>query len=313
MLKVNIGEIRVKQKINIGEIKLGVKKVKPPLENLEVIPSGIEQNFKSNKYGYDNVKVKAVASDTLDITPTKEKQQHIGLYGTVNVEEVNSSIDENIKAENIKKGVSILGVEGNLNIKTIHYGYISAISFASNVSEITEDMYLDLPQATNLNGMFFAKNVNCEKITVVVSNVCTNLVNAFWGTNNAKEGLKTIEILGDTSKITHFTSAFRNRTNLERIIGDLDFSSVTTINGFDTMIMNDGNLKEFFPKAGTIKTTINLNNSAKFTDKTIQSIIDGLADITGGTAQTLTLHTNVKARLTDEQIASITSKNWNLA
>lgn len=305
----------MKVKIKAPKISTQFKaeRVYPGLEDLEVIPSGIEQNFKSSKYGYDNVKVKAVASDTLDITPTLEKQQHIGLYGTVNVKEVNSSIDENIKAENIKKGVSILGVEGNINTKTIHYGYIAQISFASNVEEITEDMYLDLPQALNLNGMFFGKNINCEKITVKVSNLCTNFTNTFWGANNKNEGLKTIEILGDTSKVTYFTSAFRNRATLERIIGELDFSGVTTVKGLDTIIMNDANLKEFYPKAGTIKVSVILNNSYLFTDETIQSIINGLADVTGGTAQTLTLHANVKARLTDEQIATITSKNWNLA
>ena len=43
------------------------------------------------------------------------------------------------------------------------------------------------------------------------------------------------------------------------------------------------------------------------------NIINHLKDLTGSTAQTLTLHANVKAKLTDEQIASITSKNWNLA
>ena len=102
--------IEVKKKKIV--VELNAQKIYPPLEDLEVTPSGVEQNFKSSMYGYDNVKVKAVASDTLEVTPSKEYQQYIGLYGTVNVEAVDSSIDENIKAENIKEGINILGVIG---------------------------------------------------------------------------------------------------------------------------------------------------------------------------------------------------------
>lgn len=45
--------------------------------------------------------------------------------------------------------------------------------------------------------------------------------------------------------------------------------------------------------------------------ESIQSIIDGLATVE--TAQTLTLHKDVKAKLTQAQLDTITNKNWNLA
>lgn len=64
-----------------------IEKVSPPLENLEINPSKEEQTFKSqNYYGYNNVTINPVTN----------------------------SIDENIKSENIKKDVSILGVTGNV-------------------------------------------------------------------------------------------------------------------------------------------------------------------------------------------------------
>ena len=64
-----------------------IEKVKPPLENLEINPSKEEQTFKSqNYYGYDNVTINPVTN----------------------------SIDENIKSENIKKDINILGVTGNV-------------------------------------------------------------------------------------------------------------------------------------------------------------------------------------------------------
>lgn len=64
-----------------------IEKVSPPLENLEINPSKEEQTFKSqNYYGYNNVTINPVTN----------------------------SIDENIKSENIKKDVSILGITGNV-------------------------------------------------------------------------------------------------------------------------------------------------------------------------------------------------------
>ena len=52
--------------------------------------------------------------------------------------------------------------------------------------------------------------------------------------------------------------------------------------------------------------------SRNLTPETIQSIIDGMADLTGATAQTLTFHKDVGAKLTDAQKATITAKNWTL-
>lgn len=85
---INIGNIKIKKKINVGNIKLGTQKVYPELEDLEITPSETEQNFKSSKYGYDNVKVKAINSEKLDITPTFENQKFIGLYDEINVERI---------------------------------------------------------------------------------------------------------------------------------------------------------------------------------------------------------------------------------
>lgn len=89
-MKINFGEIKIKtKKINIGDINLGIKRVYPPLEDLEITPTGIEQIFKSeNYYGYDEIKVKKVESETLEATPTEEEQQFIGLYGTVNIDKI---------------------------------------------------------------------------------------------------------------------------------------------------------------------------------------------------------------------------------
>lgn len=79
--EVVVGEIF---KIDISD---KIQEVYPKLMDLEVTPSKEQQIFNhEGEYGYDNVTVNAVTS----------------------------SIDENIKSENIKNGINILGIEGTL-------------------------------------------------------------------------------------------------------------------------------------------------------------------------------------------------------
>ena len=77
--KMNIGVQNLKGKINEKVVE-----IYPELENLVIEPSLEEQHFKSEKYGYNEVTVKGVTAE----------------------------IDKDIKPENIKEGVEILGVEG---------------------------------------------------------------------------------------------------------------------------------------------------------------------------------------------------------
>lgn len=82
------GTISAKQHLK-GNLNNGVEYRYPVLENLNIKPSGVEQRFNHpNSYGYDEVVVEAVESDTLDVVPTEEKQQITGLYGIVNVEPI---------------------------------------------------------------------------------------------------------------------------------------------------------------------------------------------------------------------------------
>ncbi len=63
---------------------------------------------------------------------------------------------------------------------------------------------------------------------------------------------------------------------------------------------------------GSIDVNFNISATAVLTNDSVQSIIDHLKDLTGQSAQTLTFHTDVGARLTDAQKATITAKNWTL-
>jgi hypothetical protein len=67
-----------------------------------------------------------------------------------------------------------------------------------------------------------------------------------------------------------------------------------------------------FTEDSVIKASISFQYSSKLNESSIQSIINALKDLTGSTAQTLTLHATVGSGLTEEQKAAITAKNWTL-
>ena len=91
-----VGHISGKGKLE-GKLSNAIVKEFPELEDLEVTPSGVEQNFKSSKYGYDNVKVNAVESETLKIIPSLEEQIIEGLFNKVTVQPI----------ENIQPGIDV--------------------------------------------------------------------------------------------------------------------------------------------------------------------------------------------------------------
>lgn len=102
---------------------------------------------------------------------------------------------------------------------------------------------------------------------------------------------------------------FYGCSNLHTIHGVLDFAKCSkTDNAFSSAY----GLEELRIAQGTIAVNFNFASCPNLSDATVQSIIDGLADLTGATTQTLTLHATVGNKLTEAQKATITAKNWTL-
>lgn len=104
-------------------------------------------------------------------------------------------------------------------------------------------------------------------------------------------------------------STFLHCNYLREIIGELDLT-LATFNGYE--FFNCFALEELRIKAGTLNKSMAIAQSNKLSAESIQSVVDGLADLTGQTAQTLTFHADVGAKLSEEQKATITVKNWTL-
>ncbi len=192
--------------------------------------------------------------------------------------------------------------------------------------------YLQFSEAAKFSNLnLFGKSVLVLDIPLVsnyyqiLSQVTTNTTVEHLTINGAKDGrisqlsyafngiqdttLKRFTVNCDFSNVGNFDNAFNIR-GLEIIDGiPIDMSSSTNCNAFAATM----SLREVRFAPLSIKARISFGQAPNLSNGTIQSIIDGLADLTGETAQTLTLHKEVGAKLTDEQKAVITVKNWILA
>lgn len=142
---------------------------------------------------------------TLNVTPTSEAQtiipeSPVDGYSQVSVSAVTAAIDSNITAENIKNGVTILGVEGSM---------VSGTEFSATPSEFTL-----MSNISNLN-------------VVIPNGVTTIGNNAFYRC----VGLKSVEIPSSVTIIG--LDAFQFCTGLTDVVIS---NGVTTIgnSAFDT-------------------------------------------------------------------------------
>lgn len=156
---------------------------------------------------------------------------------------------------------------------------------------------------TNLTSIF-AKMPNLKRVEFYIdAKNCTNFNQLFQGSGSL-EYVKGI----NTSKAINVIDMFYQCTSLKTIEDPLDFSSQTSVGG---VFGACNSLEDVRIVEGSIKKTFYFTQSSKLTAESIQSIIDGLATVE--TAQTLTLHKDVKAKLTQTQLDTITGKNWSLA
>ena len=203
------------------------------------------------------------------------------------------------KVDDIPQG----GESGGLDL----FPYIQSLQFGADIREITEDIVLHLERAIALSNMFDLKELNAPKVTVYISDACTTIGRAF---GRAKGAVEVIEIIGDTRNVTNFNQTFQQRQNLREIIARLDFSSATTAY---EMFNNTTALTEFRVVPNTLSLSLDVKYSPDLSNETLQSIKDGYKDMTGQTSPVLTLHADVKNRMTDEQKAAFTSKNVTIA
>lgn len=303
-----------------GKLNTSIVREYPELENLEVMPSIEEQNFKSNKYGYDEVTVKGVTAD----------------------------IDANIQPEYIKEGVSILGVDGGykgvdtsdatavaedvLQDKTFYANNQKIVgamqeydgSYSGNTSEpvvITDASYL-----------FYggARLEQMKELIELFENV-VDMNNMFCSCDE-----KTLDLSGlDTSNVTSMKNMFNSCPNIETLnLSGFDMSKVINVSTMFSYCGSGGKFTDLksFKNLGKGYTNQKNNYSSYKLDLSpcknlsheslIDVITNGLYDLNltydvanGGTLyrQSFVLGATNLAKLTEEEIAIATNKGWDVS
>ena len=188
------------------------------------------------------------------------------------------------------------------NINSIFYGAVFPDDYELMVSVPKlangKDVYYMIRDAVNLRKL----TLKCGREDAILQSLF-----AFGYCSSIKEIDLSAFSNTDVVKISKADYMFYNCLSLERIYGKLDFSLCAVINlAFNNCVA----LIDFDIVPNSICVNFNVNHSSKLSDKTIQSIVDGLAEVS--TAQTLTLNSVVGKKLTDAQKATITAKNWTL-
>ena len=312
-MEINIGSIVLEDELNFGNIKLDTVKVYPELENLEVNPSKEEQIYKSQDYyGYDEVKVNKVTN----------------------------SIDENIKPENIRKDVSILGVTGNveeINTTEISVNPISEEQVITpeepynGFSKVTVGAQSGINPAEYFNGNFTSVNTTGE-VSGGWRHVLKKLPNITIPSNATSlryffAGFKGAEIpYIDTSNISNISNIFQYCLNFERV-PKLDGSKFTDLRGaFGSYLDKLFNFTDFggFKDLGKAyltnasanysNYTLDLRACVSLTHESLMNVINNLYDIAsiGVQPQILQLGSTLKAKLTSDEISIAQNKGWNV-
>lgn len=147
-------------------------------------------------------------------------------------------------------------------------------------------------------------------------------------------GLKKVERLY-TGNVTTFVYAFHGCTVLEEIEGMLTDNATTLgecFHGCSSLVrigspLNVGNIVsqmdttftgcsnlEYLRFSGELRVDIWLSGAPKLSVESLQSVIDSLADLAsdGASAKKITFGAKNKAKLSEDQLESVSSKGWTL-
>ncbi len=178
----------------------------------------------------------------------------------------------------------------------------------------------DTSSATNMSSMF-RECINLANLTLSAKFVTSSVTDmGFMFTNITMTEIDLSNF--DTSNVTNMKSMFHGCTRLEVLdVSSFDMTNVTKVlYMFESAnklrsIIGSHTLQEV--ESGSVTALRGLNVSLKIESSVLErasilALFKGLADLTGGTSQTITLNANAKARLTSEDIAIATDKNWNV-
>lgn len=174
------------------------------------------------------------------------------------------------------------------------------------------ELVLALPSALNYDALSATfqntKNVTSIKL-IVPADDAVEL--SCQGMCNGNTDIRRLDITEFDAVVYNWVNAFYMASNLEEIIGEIRCIKKYAGQNFGNAFYICSKLREVRFGKDAIWESFKIDVRL-LSDASIQSVIDGLMDMTGQTAQTITFHAAVGAKLTEEQKATITAKNWTL-
>lgn len=141
---------------------------------------------------------------------------------------------------------------------------------------------------------------NCVNLELLdLENAFTENVIDFYYAFGNNPKLVYINLVGVSAKsATNINNIFTYNRKLETLVGNYTIDDVINNN----LTILDG-----------LKINVSANASSLLDRASLRALINGLADLSDTTTQTLTLGAKLKAKLTEEDIAIATAKNWTIA
>lgn len=247
--------------------------------------------------GYDGLS-KVTVNVEKGTTPTGTKD--ITANGTHDVTNY-ASVNVNVSTGGGSTGTSSFGESLQViapYLRTAQSLFNQAFKDGGDITEIP-DLSFDI--ANNL-GDFVWLSTDIVKVGMINAPNNTSLSRTFAGTNITEAGLT------NTNKVNMFYQTFNGCKNLVTINGVLDFSACTNAS---QCFNNCTALETVRFVENTIGLALDFSSCKALTHDSLLSILNGLKTV--DTQLTLTLGDTNLAKLTDEEKAIATNKNWALA
>lgn len=172
---------------------------------------------------------------------------------------------------------------------------------------------IEAPVATSCQGIFrdlvMLKDIDLK---MSVSESMTDMSLMFYSCKMLAE----LDLTGVTgAKPTNISNMFCGCISLRKLdLSSFDFSNVTNV----TNLFQSGGASSIIeirmpPFGKGLKISHTIGASTQISQDSLTSIVESLADLTGETAQTLTVGSTIKNRMTDAQKQLAADKNWTIA
>ena len=265
-------------------------------EKIAAIPTGgVDMTYVSNfrNWKFTNEQFDALNTYNWDKVTNMDSMFFYSLLTTI------PSIDTS-NVTNMNQ--AFYGCSNLVNISLLNTSKVTTMESTFGNCTKLSDIEIDISNVTDIHTIFSS----CSNL-VDISLLNTSKVNNIAGAFSYCSKLTTIPSI-DTSNVTNMQTTFGSCSNLVEI-PLLNTSKVNNIlNAFFycSKLTNLGGFQN-------LSVSLDLHYSTRLTVESLMNVINNLKDLTGGMSQTLTLGATNLAKLTDEQKAVATNKNWVLA